>query len=164
MFLHSPTKSGRIIICLVGAHRRAFGPLHSLQHHQRRIAFGRPVCLERFRVQDDSIIAILHQQIAVVALSVARAESPAVFESISSRPRRGSRVLSATAFAFAPILAAHTMVLAGMTGNRIWHSGAALSDCKIAIAAARTLAHLDGADAAYVFWLHADPGSPHRPA
>jgi len=48
----------------------------------------------------------------------------------------GLGFLSGTAFAFAPILAAHTMVLAGMIGNRIWHADAALSDFKIEIAAA----------------------------
>jgi hypothetical protein len=48
----------------------------------------------------------------------------------------GLGFLSGSMFAFAPILAAQTMILAGMIGNRIWHAGAKLPNFKMEIAGA----------------------------
>jgi len=46
----------------------------------------------------------------------------------------GLGFLSASIFAFAPVLVAHTTFLAGFIGNRIWHAGAHLLDFKMEIA------------------------------
>lgn len=45
----------------------------------------------------------------------------------------GLGFLSASIFAFAPVLLAHTTFLAGFIGERIWHAGASLLDFKMEI-------------------------------
>jgi hypothetical protein len=47
----------------------------------------------------------------------------------------GLAFLSASVFAFAPLLLAHTIMLAGILGGKIWHEGATLPQFKLEIAA-----------------------------
>jgi hypothetical protein len=46
----------------------------------------------------------------------------------------GLGFLAGSMFAFSPVLIAHTLLLAGVIGNQIWHTGAALPDFKLEIA------------------------------
>jgi hypothetical protein len=46
----------------------------------------------------------------------------------------GLSFLSGSMFAFGPVLVAHTVLLAGLIANRIWHEGATLPDFKLEIA------------------------------
>lgn len=46
----------------------------------------------------------------------------------------GLGFLTGSLFAFAPVLIAHTVLYAGLIGNRIWHEGAQLPDYKMDIA------------------------------
>ena len=46
-------------------------------------------------------------------------------------PGGGLGFLSGSLFAFAPVLQAHTVLLAALIGNRIWHTGANLLDFKL---------------------------------
>jgi len=45
----------------------------------------------------------------------------------------GLGFLASSGFAFAPVLVAHTVLLAGVIGNRIWHAGATLPSFKLEI-------------------------------
>ena len=47
----------------------------------------------------------------------------------------GLAFLSGSVFAFAPVLLAHTIALAGILGGKIWHEGATLPQFKVEIAA-----------------------------
>jgi hypothetical protein len=47
----------------------------------------------------------------------------------------GLGFLAGSVFAFSPVLIAHTVLLAGVIGNQIWHTGASFPDFKLEIAA-----------------------------
>jgi len=51
----------------------------------------------------------------------------------------GLGFLAGSVLAFAPVLVAHTMFLAGLIANQIWHQGATLPDFKLEIAAVMAL-------------------------
>ena len=60
-------------------------------------------------------------------------------------------------FAFTPVLLAHTVVLSGVIGGRIWHEGMKLPAFQMEIAAAVALLMVDRAGAAHVFRSAARP-------
>ena len=59
--LHKPDR----VESFAAAHRQRLPAGKPLHHDQRRIAFGRPVRPEDFRVHDQSV-AVLHQQVPAV--------------------------------------------------------------------------------------------------